>query len=121
MKFIINKSKQTLLQQLADQYEEHQITKKQIKSNEFKWGGLDCNLINPDQVHQLNKLEKCTKLALHKLWKSKMNTHFKTPQNKTICYYLTKFSTKCSGAYPEVCDIISPLTNFYMECDALEC
>ena len=113
MQFIIRKSNQTLLKELSNQYTINQITKQTIKETEFQWGGLSCNRINPEECAELAKLEKSAKLALHKLWKSKMNTHFKSPQNKTLVYYISKFANKCSTEYQTVNTILTPLTNFY--------
>jgi hypothetical protein len=113
MKFIIRKSNKTLLKELGEQYELHQNIKTTIKTAEFSWGGLSCNLINPDECNELAKLEKSAKLALHKLWKSKMDTHFKSPQNKTLVFYIRKFTNKCSNEYSNVNTILTPLSNFY--------
>ena len=115
MKFIIIKSKQFRLQEMADKFKEYQIYKKQIKSSEYTWGGLSCNHINPEECAKLAKLEKSAKLALHKLWKSRTNTKYRTPQNVTISGYLTNFSKKCCCSYEDVCKILSPLDDFYVE------
>lgn len=117
MKFIIKKSNQTLFKELGEEFVAHQSTKKTIKQAEFQWGGLDCNIVNPDQCTQLSKLERSAKLALHKLWKSKMNTHFKSPQKTTIYGYIKKFMEKCPTEYSTVNNILTPLSNFYNDLD----
>ena len=117
MKFIIRKSNQSLFKELGEEFVAHRFTKKAIKETEFQWGGLDCNIVNPEQCTQLSKLERSAKLALHKLWKSKMNTHFKSPQNKTIYHYIYKFMKKCPTEYSTVNNILTPLSDFYNDLD----
>ena len=117
MKFIIKKSNQSLFTELGEAFLEHQSTKKTIKQAEFQWGGLDCNIVNPEQCTQLSKLERSAKLALHKLWKSKMNTHFKSPQKITIYGYINKFMEKCPTEYSTVNNILTPLSDFYNDLD----
>ena len=117
MKFIIRKSNKTLFTKLGEAFLEHQSAKKIITQAEFQWGGLDCNIVNPEQCTQLSKLERSAKLALHKLWKSKMNTHFKSPQKITIYGYINKFMEKCPTEYSTVITILTPLWDFYENLD----